>query len=64
MQISRVEQWLIKRYNLEQVRTQEKRDDDYRKLIERRNVERIMAERVARNIRLGLDKGRHIDVEI
>ena len=63
MQISRVEQSQIKRYNLEQVRTQEKKDDDYRKLIERRNFDRIIAERVARNIRLDLDKGRNIDIE-
>jgi hypothetical protein len=63
MQISRVAQEQIQRYNLEQVRIQEKRDEDYRKVIERKNFEQIVAERVARNIRLDLDKGRTIDIE-
>jgi len=63
MQISRSEQAQIKRYNLEQVRLQEKREDDYRKLIEKRKFDEIVAERIARNIRLDLDKGRNIDIE-
>jgi hypothetical protein len=42
----------------------EKREEDYRKLVERRSFERIIAERVARNIRLGLDKGQNIDMEV
>jgi hypothetical protein len=63
MQISRAEQAQIKRYNLEQVRLQEKREDDYRKLIEKRKFDEIVAERIARNIRLDLDKGRNIDIE-
>ena len=63
MDISRVQQEQIKRYNLEQVRLQEKREEDYRKVVEKRNYDRIIAERVSRNIRLGLDKGRNIDVE-
>jgi hypothetical protein len=48
---------------MQRIRTQDKRDEDYRKVIERRNFDRIVAERVARNIRLDLDKGRYIDVE-
>ncbi len=63
MQISRAEQAQIKRYNLEQVRLQEKREDDYRKLIEKRKFDEIVTERIARNIRLDLDKGRNIDIE-
>jgi len=63
MQISRAEQAQIKRYNLEQVRLQEKREDDYRKLVEKRKFDEIVAERIARNIRLDLDKGRNIDIE-
>jgi hypothetical protein len=42
----------------------EKREEDYRKSVERKSFERIIAERVARNIRLGLDKGRMIDMEV
>ena len=63
MQISRVQQYQIQQYNLEQVRLQQKRDADYQKVVERRRFDDIIAERVARNIRLDLDKGRHVDVE-
>ncbi len=63
MEISGVQQVQIQRYNLEQVRFQEKRDEDYRKLVEKRNLDRIAEERVERNIRLDLDKGRNIDIE-
>jgi hypothetical protein len=48
---------------IQRTQLQQKRDEDYRKVVETRNFERIVAERVARNIRLGLDKGRNIDVE-
>jgi len=47
----------------ERFQLQDRREEDYRKVVEKRNVDRIVAERVARNIRLGLDKGRHVDVE-
>ena len=63
MQISRAEQANLKQYLYEQRRMQDKRDNDYRKVIETRSFERIMAERVARNRRLDLDKGRNIDIE-
>jgi len=63
MNISRTEQIRIKEYNLEQRRLQDKRDEDYRKLIENRKIQEIAEERVKRNIRLDLDKGRHIDIE-
>jgi hypothetical protein len=56
-------------YNLRLDRIQytnniEKREEDYRKLVERRSFDRIIAERIARNIRLGLDKGQNIDMEV
>ena len=62
MKISRVNQQQSE-YNIEQIRLQEKRDQDYRKVIEKRRLDQIIAERVARNLRLDLDKGRKIDVE-
>ena len=67
MQISRAEQSVIK-YNLEQYRVdqsrmEKQRLDDYSRVVEKRRVEQIMADRVRRNIRLDLDKGRHIDLE-
>jgi hypothetical protein len=67
MQISRAEQSVI-RYNLEQyrnhqIRLEKNRAEDYSKVIERRRAEQIVADRVRRNLRLDLDKGRHIDIE-
>ena len=63
MNVSRVQQEQIQRYNLEQANLQRKREEDYRKALEKRNLDDIIAERVARNIRLDSDKGRHIDIE-
>ena len=67
MSISRAEQSVIK-YNLEQYRVDQsridkQRTDNYSKQIEERRVDQIIAERVSRNLRLDLDKGRHIDLE-
>ncbi len=67
MEISRTEQSIIKynteQYRLQQIRVEDNRARDYVKLVERRNYERENAERVARNIRLDLEKGRNIDIE-
>ena len=59
----------INRRNLEVERTLKanvnyRREEDYRKLTEKKNLDRIIAERIQRNIRLGLDKGLNIDVEV
>ena len=67
MEISRAEQSVIK-YNLEQYRVDQarmdkQREQDYAKKIEERRLDQIIAERVSRNLRLDLDKGRHIDLE-
>jgi len=66
MEISRAEQSVIK-YNLEQyrldaARLEKQREQDYAKQIEERRLDQIIAERVSRNLRLDLDKGRNIDV--
>jgi hypothetical protein len=61
MNISKADECRIRDYNLEQRNLQIKREEDYRKVVEKRNFEEIVAERVARNIRLDLDKGRNID---
>ena len=67
MNISRAEQSVI-RYNQEQYRVQQtqmeqKQIKDYQKVVEQRSYERIIADRVRRNLRLDLDKGRNIDIE-
>ena len=67
MQISRAEQSVIKynqeQYRLDQAGLEKQRTEDYRKQIEQRRLEQVIAERVSRNLRLDLDKGRHIDIE-
>jgi hypothetical protein len=67
MDISRAEQSVIKhnleQYRVDQVRLEKQREQDYSKKIEERRVDQIIAERVSRNLRLDLDKGRNIDIE-
>jgi len=67
MEISRAEQSVIKynleQYRVDQARTDKQREQDYAKQIEERRLDQIIAERVSRNLRLDLDKGRHIDLE-
>jgi hypothetical protein len=67
MNISRAEQSSIKhnleQYRLEQTRLEKQRTEDYAKKIEERRFEQIIADRVRRNLRLDLDKGRNIDIE-
>jgi hypothetical protein len=63
MNISKIQQEQIKSYNLEQVNLQRKREEDYRKLVEKRNFDQIVADRVERNRRLDADKGKNLDLE-
>jgi hypothetical protein len=67
MQISRAEQSVIKynleQYCLDQTRLEKQREQDYAKKIEERRLDQVIADRVSRNLRLDLDKGRHIDLE-
>ena len=67
MEISRAEQSIIKynleQYRLDQIRLEKQREQDYSKKIEERRLDQVIAERVSRNLRLDLDKGRHIDLE-
>ena len=67
MEISRAEQCVIKynleQYRVDQVRLEKQREQDYSKKIEERRVDQMIAERVSRNLRLDLDKGRNIDIE-
>ena len=67
MNISRAEQSVIRynqeQYRLDQARLEKQRTDDYAKKIEERRLDQIIADRVQRNLRLDLEKGRHIDLE-
>lgn len=64
MKISRINQRNIELDRLERTNHQRKIEEDYRKVIEKKNIERIIADRVEKNMRLDRDKGRYIDVEV
>ena len=55
---------LLAIYQAEKARLQTRNDETYRKAVETKTFERIVAERVQRNIRLYLDKGTNIDIEV
>jgi len=63
MKVSSITTYNLQLDRIQRTQLQDKRDEDYRKVVERRNFDQIIAERVSRNIRLGLDKGRNIDIE-
>jgi hypothetical protein len=67
MNISRSEQSAIKhnleQYQVDRARLEKQQTEDYAKKIEERRVEQMIADRVQRNLRLDLDKGRNIDIE-
>ena len=64
MKIDRTNQRSIELDRLERTNHQRKIEEDYRKVIEKKNIERVIAERVEKNMRLDRDKGRYIDVEV
>ena len=64
MKIDRINQRNIEIDRAERANEQYKKIEDYRKVIEKKNLETIIADRVARNMRLDRDKGRYIDVDV
>ena len=64
MKIDRINNRNIEIDRTERTNQQFKREEDYRKVIEKKNLETIIADRVARNMRLDRDKGRYIDVDV
>ena len=64
MNVSKINSHNIELDRMASCNIQYKREEDYRKVIEKKNLEMIIAERVERNMRLDRDKGRYIDVEV
>jgi hypothetical protein len=64
MKIDRINNRNMELDRLERTNHQRKIEEDYRKVIEKKNIERIIAERVEKNMRLDRDKGRNIDVDV
>jgi len=64
MKIDRINNRNIEIDRTERANQQYKREEDYRRVVEKKNVERTIADRVARNMRLDRDRGRNVDVEV
>ena len=59
-----IEDRLLAAYTAQRLRLRDREDEDYRARVEDKAFEKIIAERVSRNLRLGLDKGTNIDIEV
>ena len=55
---------LLAKYHSEIARLQENGNETYRKAVEARTFQQILTERVQRNLRLGLNKGHNLDIEV
>jgi hypothetical protein len=59
-----IEDRLLAAYTAQKLRLRDREDEDYRARIEKKVFEKIIVDRVHRNLRLGLDKGTNIDLEV
>ena len=64
MNISKINNHNIELDRIERSNVQYKREEDYKKVIERKNLDRIILDRIEKNIILDRDKGRYIDVKV
>ena len=64
MNISKINNHNIELDRIERSNVQYKREEDYKKVIERKNLDRIILDRIEKNIILDRDKGRYIDVDV
>jgi hypothetical protein len=59
-----IEDRLLAAYTAQKLRLRDREDEEYRERVEIKAFERIIVDRVQRNLRLGLDKGTNIDLEV
>jgi len=59
-----IEDRLLAAYTAQKLRLRDREDEDYRARIEDKAFEKIIVERVRRNLRLDLDKGTNVDLEV
>ena len=59
-----IEDRLLAAYHAQKLRLRDREHEDFRARVEDRAFEKIIMERVQRNLRLGLDKGTNIDLEV
>ena len=59
-----IEDRLLANYQAQKLRLRDREDEDYRARVEAKVFEKIIVDRVRRNLRLDLDKGTNIDIEV
>lgn len=59
-----VEDRLLAAYTAQKLRLRDREDEDYRARVEAKVFERIIVDRVRRNLRLDLDKGTNVDLDV
>jgi hypothetical protein len=59
-----IEDRLLAAYQAQKMRLRDREDEDYRARVEKKAFEQIIVDRVSRNLRLGLDKGTNVDLDI
>jgi hypothetical protein len=59
-----IEDRLLAAYTAQRLRLRDREDEDYRARIEDKAFEKIIVDRVHRNLRLGLDKGTNVDLDV
>jgi hypothetical protein len=58
-----IEDRLLAAYTAQKLRLRDREDEDYRARIEDKAFEKIIVDRVRRNLRLDLDKGTNVDLD-
>ena len=59
-----IEDRLLASYHAQKLRLRDREDEDYRDRVEIKKFERIVLDRVHRNLRLDLDKGTNVDLDV
>lgn len=59
-----IEDRLLAAYTAQKMRLRDREDEDYRAKVEAEVFQRIIVDRVSRNLRLNLDKGTNVDLDV
>ena len=59
-----IEDRLLAAYTAQKLRLRDREDEDYRARVEAKVFEKIIIDRVRRNLRLDLDKGTNVDLDV
>jgi hypothetical protein len=59
-----IEDRLLAAYQAQKMRLRDREDEDYRARVEKKAFEQIIVDRVRRNLRLDLDKGTNVDLDV